>query len=138
MARWLVKTEPSTYSFDDLVKAKTATWDGVANPVAIKNIRAMKKGDEVFVYHTGDEKAIVGLATVTKEPYADPKDATGKLFVADLKVGQRLATAVSLATIKSDKAFVDWELVRQGRLSVMPVPDAIWTKILKMAEEAKK
>jgi predicted RNA-binding protein with PUA-like domain len=134
MAHWLMKTEPSEYSFDDLVAAKSATWDGVSNAVALKNIRAMKKGDEVFIYHTGDEKSVVGLATVTKDPYPDPKDKDGKLTVVDLKPGKRLAKPVSLATIKADKAFEGWELVRIGRLSVMPVPDRIWDKVTALAK----
>lgn len=134
MARWLLKTEPSTYSFNDLVAAKTATWDGVANPVALKNIRAMAKGDDVLIYHTGDEKAIVGQAKVTSAPYADPKAKDEKLTVIDLKAGTALPTPVKLSDIKADKAFADWELVRQGRLSVMPVPDEVWSRLQKLAK----
>ncbi len=129
MARWLLKTEPSEFSFDDLVAKKTATWDGVSNALALKHIRAMKKGDEVFIYHTGNEKAVVGLAKVTSDPYPDPKAGDEKLVVVDLKAGKRLANPVTLASIKADKSLANWELVRVGRLSVMPVSDEVWWKI---------
>ena len=93
MADWLLKTEPSTYSFADLEKAKKAVWDGVTNPVALKNLRAMKAGDRVVVYHTGDEKAAVGLATVTREAYPDPKGKNPRLVVVDLAGRQAAAAA---------------------------------------------
>src|SRR5678815_2464961 len=98
MAFWLLKTEPSTYSFSDLVKAKRAVWDGVKNPVALKHLRAMKPGDEIVVYHTGDERAAVGLAKVASVPRPDPKDA--KLAVVDLDAGAALARGVTLAELK--------------------------------------
>lgn len=130
MAMYLLKTEPSTYSFDDLVRDRKATWDGVTNAAALIALRAMKKGDEAFVYHTGDEKAIVGIATVTRSAYEDPKipgvNAKGepKFAVVDLKPGKRAATPVTLAQIKADKRFAAFPLVTIGRLSVMPVePD---------------
>lgn len=119
MAHWILKTEPSTYSFDDLVSEKTATWDGVANPVALRNIRSMKKGDEVLIYHTGDEKAVVGLATVASDPYGDP-------VVVDLEAGKKLARAVTLAQMKAEPLFGDSPIVRQPRLSVIPVTAAQW------------
>jgi len=119
MADWLLKTEPSAYSFDDLQKAGTATWDGVANPVAVKNIRSMKTGDRVVVYHTGGEKAAVGLATVASEPRDDAKDP--RLAVVDLKAGQALPAPISLETIKKNPLFSDSPLVRIGRLSVVPL-----------------
>jgi predicted RNA-binding protein with PUA-like domain len=118
---WLVKTEPSTYSFDDLKREGVATWDGVKNPVAMKHLRAMQPGDEVFVYHTGKEKAVIGTATVAAA--GDPPK---------LKVTGRLARAVTLAEIKQDKAFTDSPLVRIGRLSVMPVAPAQYHKLLKL------
>lgn len=133
MARWLLKTEPSDYSFDDLLAAKTATWDGVANALALKHIRAMKKGDEVLIYHTGDERAVVGTAKVTSSPYPDPKAGDDKLTVIDLKAGARLAKPVTLATMKADKVFEGWDLIRIGRLSAMPVPDAMWSRIRELA-----
>lgn len=118
---WLVKTEPSTYSFDDLKREGTATWDGVKNPVAMKHLRAMQAGDEVFIYHTGSEKAVIGTAKVVAA--GDPPK---------LKAQHRLARAVTLAEIKQDKAFADLALVRIGRLSVQPIPAAQYHKILTM------
>jgi predicted RNA-binding protein with PUA-like domain len=131
MARWILKTEPSTYSFDRLVAEKTAVWDGVANPVALKHIRAMAKGDEVCIYHTGEEKSAVGLATVASAPYADPKDP--RLAVVDLKAGARLPKPVTLAAIKADKAFAENALVKMGRLSVVPTTEAQWKRLMELA-----
>ena len=130
---WILKTEPSTYSFHDLVKAKRAVWDGVANPVALKHLREMAVGDEVIIYHTGDEKACVGLAKVVKAAYPDPKAGDPKLVVVDLEAGKPLANPVTLAGIKADPAFADMALVRQGRLSVVPVPATLWQRLLTMA-----
>ncbi|HEY6548529.1 MAG TPA: EVE domain-containing protein [Vicinamibacteria bacterium] len=126
MADWLLKTEPSTYSFADLEKAKKAVWDGVANPVALRNLRALKVGDRVVVYHTGDEKAAVGLATVTREAYPDPKGKNPRLVVVDLQVGKRLPRPVTLAEIKAVASFAQSPLVKQGRLSVVPLEPAQW------------
>ena len=128
--RWLLKTEPSTYSYDDLEREKRATWDGVANPVALRNLRAMAVGDECFVYHTGDEKRIVGIARVTRAAYPDPKQSDPKLVVVDLAPVRRVARPVTLAEVKGDPRFKDWELPRAPRLSVMPVPEAHWKAIL--------
>jgi len=119
---WLVKTEPGTYSFDDLKREGIATWDGVKNPVAMKNLRAMQAGDEVLVYHTGNEKAVVGMAQVVAA--GDPPK---------FKATRPLARAVTLAQVKADKAFADWALVRIGRLSVMPVPPALYRRLMTMA-----
>jgi len=118
---WLVKTEPSTYSFEDLKREGVATWDGVKNPVAMKHLRAMQAGDEVFVYHTGNEKAVIGTATVMAA--GDPPK---------LKAKARLARAVTLSEVKQDKTFADSPLVRIGRLSVMPVAPAQYQKLLKL------
>jgi predicted RNA-binding protein with PUA-like domain len=131
MSRWLVKTEPSTYSYANLERDGRTTWDGVSNPVALKNIAAMKVGDDVFIYHTGDEKAIVGLAKVAGEPRRDPKHE--KLTVVDLEAVRPLAKPVTLAAVKQSGTFGDFALVRVGRLSVMPVTDAEWTALMKMA-----
>ena len=133
MSYWILKTEPSTYSFADLVREKRTRWDGVANPVALKNLRAMQPGDEVMIYHTGDERAAVGLASVVSAPYPDPKDKSGKLVVVDLEAGPPLDRPVALAAIKADPTFKDLALVRQGRLSVVPVPPAQWKKLKAMA-----
>jgi predicted RNA-binding protein with PUA-like domain len=132
MSYWILKTEPSTYSFDDLVKQKTAVWDGVKNPLALKHLRGMQPGDEVLIYHTGDEKAAVGLARVARAAYPDPKLKDPKLVVVDLKAGAKLATPVSLATIKADSVFKDLALVRMGRLSVVPATATQWQRLLRL------
>jgi predicted RNA-binding protein with PUA-like domain len=134
MARWLLKTEPSTYCFDQLVKDKKTTWDGVANATALQHLRAMKKGDAVLIYHTGGEKAAVGVAEVASNPYPDPKRDDEKLVVVDLKPKRRLARPVTLPQIKADPAFAGWDLLRIGRLSVVPVPDTMWARIEALSE----
>jgi predicted RNA-binding protein with PUA-like domain len=116
---WLLKTEPSTYSWADLEREKTAVWDGVSNPVALKNLAAMKPGDDALIYHTGDEKAVVGLARVTKAAYPDPKAKDPKLLVVEIAPVSRLSRPVTLQEIKADPQFRDSPLVRQGRLSVV-------------------
>jgi len=126
MARWLVKTEPSTYSFSQLQKEGRTVWDGVKNPVALKHLAAMKKGDTVLIYHTGDEKAVVGTATAASDPYPDPKSKDPKLLVIQLAAGKPLPAAIPLAAVKADRRLADFALVRQPRLSVMPVSDAEW------------
>ncbi|MFN2571600.1 MAG: EVE domain-containing protein [Gemmatimonadales bacterium] len=131
---WLVKTEPSTYSYDDMAHEQTAVWDGVKNPVALRNLRAMHPGDQVLVYHTGDEKAVVGWATVVSAPYPDPKKKEANLFVIDLKAHRRLPQPVTLAQIKADKTFADLPIVRQGRLSVSPVTAPQWKRLLQLAK----
>ena len=120
---WLLKTEPSTYSWDDLVREKTAVWDGVSNPVALRNLAAMKPGDDALIYHTGDEKAVVGLARVTKAAYPDPKAKDPKLLVVELAPVKPATRQVTLAEIKADGLFRESPLVRQGRLSVVPLTD---------------
>lgn len=133
MALWLFKEEPETYSFADLQRDGSTTWSGVSNPQAQKNLRSIKKGDRVFFYHTGKEKAVVGIMEVTAEPTPDPDDAAGKRVVVAVKPVRKLKAPVTLAAIKADKAFANWELVKQARLSVMPVPDDLWAKIEKMS-----
>jgi predicted RNA-binding protein with PUA-like domain len=127
---WLLKTEPGEYAYDDLEREGRARWDGVRNPAAQRNLRAMKKGDRVLVYHTGDVKAVVGEAEVVGEAYPDPKYPAGKLVVVDLEARGRLARPVTLAEIKGIAAFAESPLVRQGRLSVVPVDAAQWKAIL--------
>jgi len=127
---WLLKTEPSAYSYDDLEREGRAVWDGVTNPVALKNLRAMKAGDEAFVYHTGDEKAVVGRARVVRAAYADPKKGDARLVVVDLEPLGRLKVPVTLAEIKAMPAFADSPLVRQGRLSVVPLTPPQWKAVL--------
>lgn len=130
MSRWLLKTEPSTYSFADLVRDGRTTWDGVSNPAALGHIRAMKKGDEALVYHTGDEKAAVGIARVASDPYPDPKQKDPRLVVVDLEPVRALPRPVTLRAVKADPRFADFALVRISRLSVMPVTDAQWKALL--------
>ncbi len=116
MAYWLLKTEPSTYSWDDLVRDKKATWDGVANAAALINIRTMKKGDLAIIYHTGDERSAIGIAEITSAPYADPKGDNEKMAVIDLKPKKKLPRPVTLQEFKSDKAFAGWDLLRIGKI----------------------
>jgi predicted RNA-binding protein with PUA-like domain len=116
---YLLKTEPSVYSFADLEREKTTVWDGVSNPVALKNLRAMKPGDRLVIYHTGDEKSSVGTATVVSVDASDARNPQVKI-----KAGKRIANPMTLAVVKSNKLFADSPLVRQGRLSVVPLTDA--------------
>jgi predicted RNA-binding protein with PUA-like domain len=131
MARWLMKCEPDCYSYADLERDGRTLWDGVANPLALKHLRACAAGDVAFFYHTGDEKAVVGVMEVTGS--AVPDDTDPKLVAVPVKAVRKLATPVTLAAIKADSAFADWELVKQARLSVMPVSDVLWAKIEAMA-----
>jgi predicted RNA-binding protein with PUA-like domain len=128
---WILKTEPSTYSFDRLLKERTTVWDGVSNPLALKHLREMAVGDKVLIYHTGNEKAAVGLAHVTRAAYPDPNDA--KLVVVDLQADRPLPKPVPLAAVKADSAFADLALVRMGRLSVVPVKREQWERLMEMA-----
>ena len=133
--RWLVKEEPENYNFDQFVRDGKTVWSGVKNPVAQKNLRAMKKGDRVFFYHTGKEKAIVGTAKVLVPAYPDPNDASGKLVVVELVPDKKLKRPVTLAEIKGAGRFGDFPLVRIPRLSVMPVTEEQWEAIEAMARE---
>jgi predicted RNA-binding protein with PUA-like domain len=126
---WLLKTEPSEYAYDDLEREGEAVWDGVANPAALKNLRAMKVGDRAFIYHTGDVRAVVGVAEVTRAAHPDPRSKNPKLVVVGLKPVGRLATPVGLPEIKSLDVFAQSPLVRQGRLSVVPLDAAQWKAI---------
>src|SRR5260221_13317229 len=131
---WLFKEEATHYSYDDLVRDEKTSWSGVKNPLAQKHLRSVKKGDAVFYYHTGDEKAVVGIAKATSDAYPDPADKTGRAHVVDLAPGKKLKRPVTLAEIKADKSFAEFPLTYLPRLSVMPVRDAEWKKILAMAE----
>jgi predicted RNA-binding protein with PUA-like domain len=132
MAYWLLKTEPSTYSFADLQRDKQTRWDGISNPVALKYLRSAAVGDRALVYHTGDEKAAVGEAEIVKAAYDDPKDP--KLAVVDIKAGKPLGKPVTLAQLKADKVFADSPLVRQGRLSFVPLTDAQWKRVQELGK----
>jgi predicted RNA-binding protein with PUA-like domain len=131
---FLVKEEPENYSFDQFKADGGTTWEGVRNPVAQRNLRSIGKGALVFYYHTGKEKAVVGIARAAGDAYPDPRDKTGKAHVVDLKPVKRLKHPVTLAAIKADKRFADFALTRIPRLSVMPVTEQQWEWILKMAE----
>jgi predicted RNA-binding protein with PUA-like domain len=120
---WLVKEEPTHYSFDDLVREGRTAWSGVRNPLAQQHLRAMRKGDRVFYYHTGNVKAVVGIAKTAGAPYPDPSDTSGKLHAIDLVPVKKFKSPVTLSAIKADKAFATFPLVRISRLSVMPVSD---------------
>ena len=121
MNYFLAKTEPGTYSIDDLERERHTTWDGVTNPQAVRAIREMRPGDRVFIYHSGGASSVVGMASVKSEPRDDPKNP--KSVVVDLEFAGRLEPPVTLAEIKQSKKFEDWALVRQGRLSTMKVPE---------------
>jgi predicted RNA-binding protein with PUA-like domain len=131
---WLFKEEPANYSFDEFVKDGRTMWSGVKNPLAQKHLHAIKKGDRIFYYHTGNEKAVVGIAKATSNAYADPNDKSGKLAVVDLAPVSRLPRPVTLAEIKADTAFKTFPLVRIARLSVMPVTDEEWAAIVAKAK----
>ena len=135
MAQWLVKEEPEHYAYDQLEKDRKTVWAGVRNPLAQKHLRSIRKGERIFYYHTGKEKAVVGVARAIGDAYPDPADATGKSFVVDVAPDKKLPRAVTLAEIKADRAFADFPLVRMSRLSVMPVTDSEWTRIEKMSRE---
>ena len=133
MNHWLMKTEPDTFSWDDLVKAGKTTWDGVRNFQARSNLKAMKKGDLVFIYHTGDDKAVVGIARIEKEPYPDPGDQDW--VVVDIKPEKKLKKPITLAQVKADGDLPDMVLVRAARLSVQPVKKSEFDRIIKLSEE---
>ena len=130
---WLIKEEPTHYSFDDLIRDGKTSWSGVRNPVAQKHLRSMKKGERIFFYHTGDVKAVVGVAKAISAPFPDPADKSGKLYSIDVAPVNKLKSPVTLAAVKADKAFASFPLVRISRLSVMPVTDDEWKRIESMA-----
>jgi len=129
MAQWLVKEEPEHYNYEQLEKDRKTIWAGVRNPLAQKHLRGIKRGDRIFYYHTGKEKAVVAIARAASDAYSDANDASGKLAVVDVVPERKLARPVTLAAIKADAAFASFPLVRMSRLSVMPVTDAEWARI---------
>ncbi|HKQ57214.1 MAG TPA: EVE domain-containing protein [Candidatus Eisenbacteria bacterium] len=133
MARFLVKTEPSTYSFANLQRDKRTVWDGVANPVALKHLATIKRGDTVVIYHTGDEKQAVGLATAASDAYPDPKAGNPKVVVVDLAADKALPTPVTLAQVKADAVLKGNDLARLPRLSVIPFTEPQFQRLLKLA-----
>ena len=135
MAYWLVKSEPTKYSWDQLVKDKQTFWDGVRNYAARIHLRAMKKGDEVLFYHSNEGTEIVGIAKVAKEAYQDPTTEDDAWVVVDLKPVRKLKHPVTLAQVKADKRLSEMALVRLGRLSVQPVTDEEWKIVMDLAGE---
>ena len=135
MAYWLAKSEPSVYSWDDLIKEKQTCWSGVRNYAARIHLKAMKKGDEVFFYHSNEGTEIVGIAKVAKEFYQDPTTEDDAWVAVDLKPHKKLKKPVSLSQVKTDKRLVEMALVRLGRLSVQPVTDKEWKIIMELAGE---
>jgi predicted RNA-binding protein with PUA-like domain len=133
MNNWLFKEEPGNYSYDDLVRDGKTTWTGVRNPLAQKHLRSVAKGDLIFFYHTGGEKSVIGVMKAVAAAYPDPADKSGKLYAVDVAPVKKLARPVTLASIKADKAFASFALVRMSRLSVMPVTEQEWTRIEKMS-----
>jgi predicted RNA-binding protein with PUA-like domain len=131
MNYWLMKTEPGTYSWDDLVQDKKTTWDGVRNFQARNNLKAMKKGDLVFIYHSGDDKSIIGMAEITKEFFPDPKD--NEWAAVEIAHKKKLKKSISLSTIKSDKKLASMALVRSARLSVQPVKKEEFEYIIELS-----
>jgi predicted RNA-binding protein with PUA-like domain len=133
MKYWLVKSEPSVYSWDHMVKDKQTNWSGVRNYQAAANMKAMKKGDQVFFYHSNEGKEVVGIVEVVKEYYPDPTDKEGKFGMVDVKAAKPLKKSVTLADMKTTPALKDMALLRQSRLSVSPVTEKEWNTILKMS-----
>jgi len=129
MGLWLFKSEPDCYSFDDLQRDGTTVWDGVTNALARKHLREVRTGDRIWFYHTGDERAIVGLMEAVGSPKPDPKDDDPKSVVIEVKSVRKLKRPVTLTQVKADKLLSDWDLVRNSRLSVMPVSPAQWRRV---------
>ena len=132
MAYWLMKSEPGAWSWDDQVAAGVESWDGVRNYQAANNMKAMRIGDEAFFYHSVNEKRIVGIVRVVKEYHPDPSDPSGRFGMVSVEAVRPLPDPVTLAAIKADPALADLPLIRQSRLSVMPIPEAAWTRICGM------
>ena len=132
MAYWLVKSEPSSYSWEQMTKDGRTSWSGVRNHQAANNMKAMKTGDRAFFYHSGDDKAAVGIVEIVKEYYPDHTDAAGKFGMVDVKAGTALKTAVTLAAIKAEPKLKNLLLIRHSRLSVVPIDEPSWRLICSM------
>ena len=127
--QWLFKTEPSEYSYDDLERETKAVWDGVTNSLALKHLRQVRIGDEILIYHSGDVKAIIGLAQAVSDPYQNPREDDEKLIVINLKPKRRLVRPITLSEIKVIEEFKEFDLLRLPRLSVIPIPDNYWDRL---------
>jgi len=136
MAYWLLKTEPGEYSFSDLENDRTTTWSGVTNPLALKHLRGMKKGDLALIYHTGAEKMIVGIAEISRASYAEAKSRDPRLVVVDITAKEKLSHPVTLSVVKAKKQFAALELVRLPRLSVMPVNKELWNFVTQQSQRS--
>lgn len=132
MGRWLVKSDPASYGWADLVRDRTTVWDGVANALALKHLGGMRRGDDCLIYESGAVKAVVGLARVARAPRPDPAAVDPRRLVVDLTAVASLPTPVALSALKADPAFAAFALVRQPRLSVLPVPAALWRRLLRL------
>lgn len=130
MAYWLLKTEPSDYAYADLEADRETLWDGVGNNLALKHLRQIRRGDQALIYHTGRERMVVGIAEVTSDPFPDPERDDPRLVVVEVKPKRKLAEPIPLAEIKSDPELKDFDLVRLPRLSVMPVAESVWKRLL--------
>ena len=133
MNHWLLKTEPGEYSWDDLVRDDGATWDGITNPLALRNMREARSGDTVVIYHTGSERRALGVARITRGAYPDPRRKDPKLVVVDIAPVEPLPTPVTLQQIKADAKFAGWDLLRLSRLSFVPVPEPFWRRLMELA-----
>jgi predicted RNA-binding protein with PUA-like domain len=133
---WILKTEPDKYSYADLERDGATVWDGISSNAALKHMRAMQPGDQALIYHTGDQRQAVGLAEVTSAAYPDPLAGEARLVVVNVRPLRMLARPVGLAAIKADPSFATFALVREGRLSVVPVSPEQWARLLAMAGEA--
>jgi predicted RNA-binding protein with PUA-like domain len=135
MSYWLLKTEPDCYNWSNLARDKKAVWDGITNALALRHMRSMKKGDLAFVYHTGDERAVVGIAEVTSDAYADPDSDDPRIVVVNVKPKAPLNRPVTLdVIIKADPKFAGWDLIRNGRLGVVPVPPPMWKRVEELSK----
>lgn len=133
MAYWLLKTEPATYSWDDLCREKRTVWDGISNPLALKHLRSADKGDHVLIYHSGKERRAVGIARIVEPHYQDPESDDPRRMVVDIRAVKTLKDPVSLDQIKSDGAFKGWDLLRLSRLSFVPVPESMWRRLIELS-----
>jgi len=138
MPAYILKTEPSTYSFDDLVRDKQTVWDGISNPVALKHLRAVKKGDTLLIYHSGEQKSVVGFARAASAAYQDPQVADPKRVVIDIVAGKPVPEPVTLAQFRADAVLKGTDLVRLSRLSVIPLTDAQLARVKKLAGVKEK
>ena len=136
MAKWLLKTEPDDYSFSDLLRDGKTIWDGITNNWALKNMRDVKKGDDALIYHTGKDKCIAGIAKIVSDPYPDPRTRDPRLIVFDITPVEELFCAVTLSSLKKDTYFSEFMLLKFTRLSVMPVDDKYWSRIIKLGSTA--